>query len=111
MIPEWYEALLLGLASWRMFQLIGNDDILDRPRRWFLRLGNEWEKEGDPVPENYRVGWGAFITCPYCAGAWIAFAFYLAWRFVPDETLVVSMVLALSAAVVGFNRVLGESQE
>lgn len=99
MIPGWYAFILLALAAWRTFQLIADDDILDRPRRWVLRLGNDWVKDGDPVPEAYRAKWAAFITCPYCAGFWIAVAWYVAY-LVSDWTLYAAVPLALSAGVV-----------
>lgn len=105
-IPNWYELLLLGAAAWRIFQLISDDDILDRPRRYLLRLGNEWEKEGDPVPSNYRVSTGIFITCPYCAGFWIALAWWGAWQIWPHATLVIAVPFVISAGVVALAKVL-----
>ena len=37
-VPGWYELLLLSLAAWRVFHLLAEDDILDRPRRYVTRL-------------------------------------------------------------------------
>lgn len=119
MIPEWYEFVLLSLIAWRVFQLIGHDDILDVPRRKLLRLGSDWEKEGDPVPENYRVKWGLFITCPYCAGFWIAGLIYIAWMgtigtwpdSVSDVLVAIGVWFALSAGVIAASKVLSEEEE
>lgn len=110
-IPNWYALLLLFAAAWRVFQLIGHDDILDRPRRWVLRLGSDWQKEGDPVPESYRVKWGLFITCPYCAGFWIGLAWWGAWQFNEHWTEVVAVPFAISAGVIGLSKILSESEE
>lgn len=68
--PWWF--VLLSFAAYRVFRLLAEDTILDRPRRWLLRLG-DWDEEGeeDP-PEDYRFKWGIFLTCPYCAGFWIS---------------------------------------
>lgn len=106
-IPTWYSLVLLALAAWRTFQLISDDDILDRPRRYLLRIGKEWEKEGDPVPDNYRLHVGEFITCPYCAGFWIGVAWWGAWQIWPHGTLVVAVPFVISAGVIAGSKVLG----
>lgn len=98
-IPTWYELVLLALAAYRLWRLLAEDDILDRPRRFVLRLGVEWEKEGDPVPADYRGAWALFLTCYWCMGAWCAIAWWLAWQIAPQETLVVAVPFALSALV------------
>lgn len=106
-IPNWFELFLLALAAWRSFQLVSDDDILDRPRRWLLRLGDEWEKDGDPVPEDYRLTWGDFITCPYCAGFWISVAWWGAWQLWPHVTLVVAVPFVINAGLIGASKILG----
>ena len=70
-VPNWWEALIIGLAVYRLWRLLAEDDILDRPRRYVLRLGADWQKDGDPVPDDYRSGLADFLTCPFCFGAWI----------------------------------------
>ena len=88
-IPAPWEFALLALAVFRVWKLIGDDAVLDRPRDWLLtRLGDRW---GDWA--NY------FITCPWCAGAWIVLAWWLAWLAFPYEAVVVAVPFALSAAV------------
>lgn len=65
--------MLLALASWRVFRLLAEDTILDRPRRYILRLGDWQEEDGEQnLPDDYRFEWGVFLTCPYCAGFWIS---------------------------------------
>ena len=105
-IPDWYELILLALAAWRIFQLIAHDDILDRPRRYITRLGRDWKEEGDPVPKDYRLSLADFITCPYCAGFWIAGLWWVAWLIFPTETLFVAVLFVLSALLIGANKVL-----
>jgi hypothetical protein len=99
-IPDWYELLLLALAAYRLWRLLAEDDILDRPRRWLVRLGSEWEKEGDPVPANYRASLAEFLTCPFCFGAWVALGWWGAWQIWPHATLVVAVPFAISALLV-----------
>ena len=102
-VPDWWSFTLLALAAYRTWRLLAEDEILDRPRRWALRLGEDWEKDGDPVPDNYRVDWGLFLMCPWCCGFWISIAWWAAWQATEKWTLVVAVPLALSA-VVGFQR-------
>lgn len=91
-VPEWWEAVLLALAAWRTFQLLAEDDILDRPRRYVTaRLSEKWE---------------LFIECPYCAGFWIAIAWWGAWQVWEFGTLVAATPWALSAGVIAAAKVL-----
>ena len=110
-IPDWYALLLVGVAAWRTFQLLAYDDILDRPRRWALRMGDEWRKQGDPVPDDYRLKPGLFLVCPYCCGLWLSLGIYLLWIWFPTEILAVSTVCALNAAVIGLDKILGKGEE
>lgn len=103
-IPDWWGFTLLALAAYRTWRLVAEDDILDRPRRWVLRLGRDWEKDGDPVPDGYRVKWGLFLTCPWCAGFWVTVLWWAAWQVTERWTLIIAVPFAASA-VVGFLRV------
>lgn len=91
------------LAAYRTWRLIAEDDILNRPRRWLLRLGSEWEKEGDRVPEGFRQKWATFLTCVWCMGAWCSLAWWAVWQIEEHGTLVVATPFAISAGV-GFLR-------
>lgn len=97
-VPGWWAFLLLGLAAFRIYRLLGEDTILDRPRGWLLRLPTDW-REGQRVPDSYRDKWGAFITCPWCAGFWITLLWWAAWQIWPHGTLVVAALFALSTIV------------
>jgi hypothetical protein len=105
-IPNWYETLLLAAAAYRFWRLLAEDDILDRPRRLLLRLGEAWEKEGDPVPPDYRGSWAEFLICPWCAGFWTAIAWWGAWQIWPHAAIVVAVPFAISALVGLIARVL-----
>lgn len=98
-IPNWWEAALLGGAAFRTWRLAAKDLITDPLRRKFLRLGNDWQEEGDDVPDNYRVWWGEMFRCPWCLGFWIVIIAWVAWLIFPTETLWVSVPLFLSAGV------------
>lgn len=91
-VPDWWEATLLALAAWRVFQLIAEDEILERPRRY--------------VTAKLDAKWELFIECPYCAGFWIALAWFGAWQLWEHGTLVAATPFVLSAGVVAAAKVL-----
>lgn len=101
-IPDWYELALLGLASWRSFQFAAFDEILDRPRRWLLRLD-----EG----ENYRLSLDRFITCSYCAGAWIAIIWWGAWQITERWTTIIASLVALTVAPIIGHQLLSRPED
>ena len=83
-IPSWYTLILLSLAAYRTWRLLAEDTILDRPRAWLLRKlpkGEEW------------------LTCPWCAGAWVSIGWWLAWQAWPHWTGVVAIPFVISALV------------
>lgn len=49
---------LMALAAYRAWRLLALDTILDRPREALL------ERMGDKTAD--------FISCPWCAGAWLS---------------------------------------
>lgn len=97
-IPSPWIALLLLGASYRIWLLLAEDTILDRPRRWVVGLDPGWE-EGLTLPERYRLGLARFITCPWCLGFWVALAVWGLWQIDEHWIEVFSVPLALSAAV------------
>lgn len=96
--PDWWQALLLALACYRLFRLLAEDVILDRPRHMLVRLPKGWQ-EGDQLPSNYRYGVARFVTCPACLGFHISWVVWLVWERWPHETLIACAPLALSAFV------------
>lgn len=109
-VPSWWEFVLLGAAAWRSWQLLAHDDILDRPRRWLLRLGDEWRRSGDSVPADYRYEWAKFLVCPFCFGFWVALAWWGMWQISEHWTLVFAAPFALSVVVVSGARLLTEDE-
>lgn len=105
-VPDWWEAALLALAAWRVFQLLAFDTILEGPRRWALRIPSDWDGESPLTERSYRETWALFLQCPYCAGFWVALAWWVAWLIFPYETLVVAVPWVLSAGVIGTAKVL-----
>jgi hypothetical protein len=109
-VPSWYVLLLLSAAAYRSWRLLAEDDVLDRPRRWLVRLGPEWKQEGDPVPATYRARLGKFLSCPWCFGAWVAIGWWVAWQLWPHGTTVVAVPFAASAVVAGLSSLLDKER-
>jgi len=109
-IPDWWAFALLALAAWRIFELIAHDTILDRPRRWALKLGADWEKEGDLVPDGFREKWALFIQCSHCCGFWVGVAWWGAWLIFPHATLVIAVPFALNAVVIALAKILASDE-
>lgn len=97
-VPSWYAALLLALAAFRTYRLIGRDSILDKPRKWSVGLPVNW-KEGDTIPAGYRESLAVFWECGWCAGAWHAAAWWAAFQIWPHWTVVAAAPWAISAVV------------
>lgn len=83
-VPSWWPFLLLALAAFRTWRLLAEDTILDGPRARLVQRMPKGEE---------------FVTCPWCAGFWIALAWWLAWEAWPHGTLVAAVPLAISAIV------------
>lgn len=106
-VPNWWAAILLGLAAWRTWKLLAEDDILNKPRRYVTRMGPKWKKEGDPLPKAYRDGLAEFLKCPYCLGFWTALGWWGLWQAWPHGTLVAAGAVAVTALVPLVNRLDG----
>lgn len=88
-IPDWWAGLILALAVFRVYRLIAEDDIADRPREWLLaKLEEERLEELDKL-----------ITCPWCLGFWLSALTWVSWLLIPGWTVGVAFPWALSAAV------------
>jgi hypothetical protein len=108
-VPGWYELLLLSLAAWRVFHLLAEDDILDRPRRYVTRLGDAQQDDKGVwknIPADYRIGFANWLACPYCFGFWVGLGWFGAWQVWGHETLVAASLFSLSALVVAAHKFL-----
>ena len=84
-IPPIYQFALLTLVAYRIWRLLAEDEILNRPRRWLVRLPLTWD-EGDPLPKSYRNEWAIFFQCPWCLGFWVCLGTYISWMLTLGDT-------------------------
>ena len=105
-IPNWYPAVLLALAAWRVFQLLAFDDILEGPRRYIFRIPKDWDGESPLTGKSYRETFAMFVQCPYCAGFWIALGWWVAFELWPHWTVIIAVPFALSAGVIAVAKIL-----
>lgn len=87
-VPGWWALLLLALASFRSWRILGVDTVLDPLRDRLVRDGTEYRQELDE-----------FLHCPWCLGWWVSVVWWLAWLAFPHATLVVAVPFAISAGV------------
>ena len=80
--PNWYGLLLLALAAYRTWKLLAEDTITEGLRK---RIG----------PGKRTV----FLECPWCAGFWIALAWWGLYQLWPSGTLIAAIPFVASAIV------------
>jgi hypothetical protein len=98
-IPSPWPFALLVLAAYRVWRLLAEDTILDRPRLRLYRAAGWNPESGDDPPPGYRAKLALFISCPWCAGFWVSVAVWACWSWQPHWTLVVSAPFALNGVV------------
>lgn len=79
--------LILSLAAFRLTHLVTTDAIADGFR------SKVWSK----YPPSTKIGY--LITCNWCTGFWVSLFVAVGYLTLPLATLVVSLVLAISAAI------------
>jgi Protein of unknown function (DUF1360) len=78
---------ILALAAFRLTHLVTTDAIADGFRTWV------WKK----FPPMTKIGY--LITCNWCTGFWVSIFLVVFYLVLPVATLVVSLILAISASV------------
>jgi hypothetical protein len=98
-IPGPWEFALLAAAAWRVYRLLAEDTILDRPRAFILGVPGWKPIAHEPPPDGYREHLATFLTCPFCAGFWVSLAAWGLWSWQPHWTLAACAPFAVNAAV------------
>lgn len=98
-IPQPWEFALLAAAIFRLWHLIAEDTILDRPRAWLLGVPGWQPVGGETPPAGYREHLATFLTCPWCSGFWIGAIVWGLWLAWPTATVALAVPFALNAVV------------
>lgn len=93
-VPSWWPFVLIALAAFRTWKLVGDDTILDRPRNALIRLASKRGRRNDRALYVHEM-----LSCPWCAGFWISLGWWGAWLLWPHGTAVAAVPFAVSAAV------------
>jgi len=88
-VPDWWQALLLALAAYRVWRLCAWDEITEPARLRLVRYGKR----------NYRAKLADFIQCPYCLGFWAAVAWWGSWLAWPHGAMIAAAPFAISTVV------------
>jgi uncharacterized protein DUF1360 len=109
--PNWWQATLLGLASFRVYRLIARDTLTEPVRAAItygddeaVALADDPEEKlevvgGDEQPKTWRVYLSTLIRCPWCLGFYVSVAWWLLWAQWPRPTLFAATPWAIAAAV------------
>jgi Protein of unknown function (DUF1360) len=79
--------VILALAAFRLTHLVTTDAIADGFRT------KVWKK----FPPSTKIGY--LITCNWCTGFWASVFLVISYLVLPVATLVVSLILAISASI------------
>ncbi len=94
--------LILGLATWRIANLLVNED---GPWDILLKLryaaGTRYDQQSQPYPTNVFSG---LLICVWCLSPWVGGIFTLGYLFNPTVTIWISLPFALSAMAVAVDR-------
>lgn len=76
-IASWgaLDLLLLALSVFRLGRLVAYDRVMEPFRRPFAQTVPDSTGAGEsvePIGEGLRQAFGQLVTCPICAGTWIA---------------------------------------
>ncbi len=88
MIPTPWEFVLLTLAAFYFYYLIGEAGIFDRPRDWLsAKLGPHFDD---------------LVSCPWCSSFYlVGIGWLVGWLLFPTETVVLAVPFA-GMTVIGF---------
>ncbi|MEN4011123.1 MAG: DUF1360 domain-containing protein [Bellilinea sp.] len=98
---DWLDLLLLSLATYRLGRLIAFDRVAEPLRAPFARTVRDVTGAGSTViarGSGAQRAFGQLISCPICAGTWIAAGLVILLYFFPAEA---RLFLFMAAAVGG----------
>ncbi len=101
-----FDLVLLGLAVFRGGRLIAYDHVAAPLREPFTETVPDSSGAGDTVePEGHGAqrALGELLSCPICAGTWVAAALTYGLRILPAPTRLLMTILAAAGAAEWLN--------
>jgi len=99
---SWLDFTMLALATYRLGRLVAYDVVMEPFRRPFARTVPDGTGAGDTVEAHgtgARRAIGQLISCPICAGTWIAaFLVYGLYAFPGPARVFLAIMAAIGAA-------------
>jgi hypothetical protein len=99
---SWLDLTMLALAAYRLGRLIAYDVVMEPFRRPFARTVPDGTGAGESVEARgtgARRAIGQLISCPICAGTWIAaFMVYGLYAFPGPARVFLAIMAAIGAA-------------
>lgn len=100
--PSALDFVMLGLATFRLGRVVAFDKVGEPLRAPFTRTVPDESGAGDtvvPAGRGPREVLGELISCPICAGTWIAAGLVYGLQYVPGPTrMLISIMSAIGLA-------------
>jgi hypothetical protein len=91
-----FDLALLGISTFRLGRLAAFDTVADPLRKPFTKVEEDEYGAGDtviPVEEGWRKALGELISCPICAGTWMAAGLVYGLHLLPGPTRIFMMIM------------------
>jgi hypothetical protein len=108
--PSALEFAMLGLATFRMGRLIAFDRVADPIRAPFTKTVPDESGAGETVVakgRGPREVIGELLSCPICAGTWVAAGLVYGLQILPGPTRLLMMIMS----AIGFAEVVHAATE
>ena len=97
---NWFDFVLLGLATWRVSSLLVHEDgpfLVFRKLR--KKVGIQHDENGNifMIPDGLLPG---IFSCVWCASVWLAGGWMIAWVLIPKITVLVAAFFGISAVAI-----------
>lgn len=90
--------LLFGLATYRIADIIANEQVTKVFRAPFINIRKEdGEEEEVPKRHGFKQTLGTLLYCPSCVGVWVATGIVYGFIYSPQITWIIVAIFSLSA--------------
>ena len=107
---DFLDLALLGFAAFRLGRLVAYDRVMEPLRAYFAQTVPDATGAGESVEprgEGVRQALGQMITCPICAGTWIAALLVIGLVWLPG----LAQLFVWAAAAIGLAELVGSTVE